>query len=91
MEYLFGKDETEYLRTKGAAHSKLSGFHEVVQEYPDCTITDSFRVVKNYKSDEDSEGNCYDWYEIDSHNRIIDRTKPVRNDLDALIVSALEG
>ena len=91
MEYLFGKDETEYLRTKGAAHSHLSGFHEVVQEYPDCTITDSFRVVRRYKADEDGEGNCYDWYEIDSHYRVVDRTKPVRNDLDALIVSALEG
>ena len=91
MEYLFGKDKCETLRTKGAAHSHLRGFHEVVQQYPDCTITDSFRVVRHCKSAEDDEGNCYDWYEIDSHYRMIDRTKPVREDVDALIVSTLEG
>ena len=91
MEYLFGKDKCETLRTKGSEHTDLTGFQEVVQEYPDCTITDSFRIVRHYKSDEDAEGNCYDWYLIDSHNRIIDRTKPIQANIDAILVSLLGG
>lgn len=94
MEYVFGRDNergVETLRTKGAAHTDLQGFQEVVREFDDCTITDSFRVVRHCKAAEDVAGNCYDWYEIDCHNRMIDRTKPVIADLDALIVSTLEG
>ena len=29
-------------------------------------------------SDEDVEGNCYDWYTVNKHNRIIDRTPPLK-------------
>ena len=43
------------------------------QEYPDQTVTDSFRVVRKLDSKEDAEGNCYDWYEIDRHYRVQDR------------------
>ena len=81
MEYTFGKNEqkhSEILRTKGKTHSDIKGFFEVVNEYPDCTITDSFFVLRKYHSDEDAEGNCYDWYTIDKHNRIIDRTPPLK-------------
>ena len=81
MEYIFGKNEqkqSEVLRTKGKTHSDIKGFFEVVNKYPDCTITDSFFVVQKYHSDEDAEGNCYDWYTIDKHNRIIDRTPPLK-------------
>ena len=81
MEYTFGKNEqkqSEVLRTKGEAHSDIKGFFEVVNKYPDCTITDSFYAVRKYHSDEDAEGNCYDWYTIDKHNRIIDRTPPLK-------------
>ena len=81
MEYTFGKNEqrqSEVLRTKGDTHTDMSGFCEIVREYPDCTITDSFFVVRKYHSDEDAEGNCYDWYTIDKHNRIIDRTPPLK-------------
>ena len=81
MEYTFGKDErkqSEVLRTKGDTHINLKGFCETVQKYPDCTITDSFFVVRKYHSAEDAEGNCYDWYTIDKHNRIIDRTPPLK-------------
>ena len=81
MEYTFGKNEqkqSEVLRTKGDTHTDMSGFCETVRKYPDCTITDSFFVVRKYHSDEDAEGNCYDWYTIDKHNRIIDRTPPLK-------------
>ena len=81
MEYIFGSNDftgEEVLKTIGAEHSDLSGFQQTVREYPDCTITDSFFVVRKYHSDEDVEGNCYDWYTIDKHNRIIDRTPPLK-------------
>ena len=80
MEHIFGSNDCtgeELLKTVGAEHTDLSGFQQTVREYPDCTITDSFYVVQKKKSDEDDEGNCYDWYLIDRHSRIIDRTGPI--------------
>lgn len=78
MDYVFGtQGDIEVLKTKGDAHTDLSGFQEVVQQFPVEKITDHFRVVRKLKSDEDCEGNCYDWYEIDRHYREIDRTGPV--------------
>lgn len=78
MEYVFGtQDEIEVLRTKGDSHSDLSGYQQTVQEIGDEKITDNFRVVRKMDSKEDEAGRCYDWYEIDRHNRIIDRTAPV--------------
>jgi len=78
MDYVFGtKGEVEVLQTKGDAHSDLTGFQEIIQKYPDQTITDRFRVVRKTDSAEDQEGNCYDWYEIDHHYRQSDRTGPV--------------
>ena len=78
MEYVFGtKGAIETLRTKGADHTDFTGFQQVVREYPGETITDRFRVVRKLKSDVDQAGNCYDWYEIDRHYRMLDKTKPV--------------
>lgn len=94
MEYVFGANSysgVETLRTKGSEHTELAGFAETVQEYDDSTITDTFHIIRKVKSDKDTEGNCYDWYEIDHHNRIIDKTKKVRNNLDFLMASMLEG
>lgn len=94
MEYIFGTDDfsgEEVLKTKGVEHTNLSGFVETVREYDDCTITDTFHVVRKTQSDTDAEGNCYDWYVIDRHNRIIDKTKPVKANLDVLMASMLEG
>lgn len=74
MEYIFGQNnDIEVLKTKGSEHSDLLGFHEIESKYPDQTITDSFRVVKKIDSQEDVEGNCYDWYEIDHHYRYTDK------------------
>ena len=81
MEYIFGSNDftgEEVLKTIGAEHSDLSGFQQTVREYPDCTITDSFHVVRKTKSDEDEEGKCYDWYLIDRHSRTIDRTPSLK-------------
>ena len=78
MEYVYGtQGEIEVLKTKGRSHTDLTGYHSVVQEYPDQTVTDNFRVVRKLDSKEDAEGNCYDWYEIDHHYRTTDKTGPV--------------
>ena len=78
MEYVFGtRDERETLQVKSAAHTDLTGFHQLVREYPDQTITDHFRVVRRLDSREDAAGNCYDWYEIDRHYRVTDKTGPL--------------
>lgn len=94
MEYIFGNDSdslVENLKTVGPEHSDLTGFCEVIREYPDCTITDRFAVEEKTNSTEDGEGNCYDWYIIKNHSRTIDKTKVLRSDLEYLISSVLEG
>ena len=83
MEYVFGTDhKKETLRTKGSEHTNLTGFHEIVREYPDQTITDRFCIVRKTNSKEDDEGNCYDWYEICNHYRYTDKTRPIQEALD---------
>ena len=78
MEYVFGtQGEIEVLKTKGDSHTDLTGYHQLEREYPDQTITDSFRVVRKLRSAEDAEGRCYDWYEIDRHYRMTDKTGPL--------------
>ena len=78
MEYVFGtKGRIEVLKTKGDHHADLTGYHQIEREYPDQTITDSFRVVRKLDSREDAEGGCYDWYEIDRHYRMTDKTEPL--------------
>lgn len=78
MDYVFGtKGGAEVLKTIGGAHTSLTGYHQLEREYPDQTITDSFRVVRKLRSAEDAEGRCYDWYEIDHHYRMTDKTGPL--------------
>lgn len=67
----------EVLKVKGDAHTDLTGYQEIEVKYPDQTITDKFRVVRKLDSQEDAEGNCYDWYEIDRHNRTVDKSGPI--------------
>lgn len=78
MDYIFGTNGgAEVLKTVGDAHISLTGYHQLEREYPDQTITDSFRVVRKLHSAEDAEGRCYDWYEIDHHYRMTDKTGPL--------------
>lgn len=84
-EYVFGTlGDGETVRVKGPAHTELSGFQQVTQEYPGETVTDRFRVARKLKSDEDRAGNCYDWYEIDRHYRTADKTPGVSARVDEL-------
>lgn len=94
MEYVFGTNSysgVETLRTKGSEHTNFDGFVETVQEFDDSTITDTFHVVSKTKSDDDAEGNCYDWYIIDKHNRVIDKTKRLKANIDVLAATIREG
>ena len=78
MDYVFGtKGGAEVLKTVGDAHTGLTGYHQLEREYPDQTITDSFRIVRKLRSAEDAEGRCCDWYEIDHHYRMTDKTGPL--------------
>lgn len=86
MEYVFGTNDfagVEVLKTKGDEHSNLTGFVEVVRNFEDCVITDRFFIVRKLDSKEDEAGKCYDWYEIDRHNRLIDKTGLVMDALEA--------
>jgi hypothetical protein len=76
--------DIEILRTKGRSHTDLTGYQEVRRDYSDQIITDRFRVVRKLDSQEDAAGNCYDRYEIDHHNTIVDRTPVVEARLDYL-------
>lgn len=92
MEYVFGtQGDVEVLKTKGDAHTDLTGFHSIERAYPDQTITDNFRIVRKLDSQEDSEGNCYDWYEIDHHYRITDKTGPVAEQVEAIEAAIERG
>lgn len=33
--------------------------------------------MRKIASDTDAEGSCYDWYEIDRHYRVVDKTGPL--------------
>lgn len=97
MEYVFGtQGELEILKTKGNAHTELTGWQQTKREYPDQTITDRFRIVRKLDSTEDAGGDCYDWYEIDRHYRTIDKTGPVaaaeaRNSANIDYLSMMSG
>lgn len=78
MDYVFGtKGGAEVLKTIGDTHTSLTGYHQLEREYPDQTITDNFRVVRKLRSAEDAGGRCYDWYKIDHHYRMTDKTGPL--------------
>ena len=51
-------------------------------------MTDSFRIVQLLESKEDTEGNCYDWYEIDHHYRYADKftagSEKLQEQIDAI-------
>ena len=82
MDYVFGTEgEIEVLKIKGDTHTDLTGWQEVEQVYPDQTVTDRFRVLRKLDSQEDGEGKRYDWYEIDRHNRTVDKTGPVAQEV----------
>ena len=94
MEYIFGASgltEEETLKTKGPEFTDLAGWQEVVQEFPDSTRTDRFRVVRKVGQDTDAEGNHYTWYEIDHHNTMIDKSAPIAERVGAIETAIERG
>lgn len=92
MEYVFGTEEDkEVLRTKGTAHSELSGFHQLIREYPDQTVTDLFRIAEKISEAEDGEGNYYGWYEIDHHIRYTDKFTPRQEEIEIGIAESQDA
>lgn len=81
----------EILKVKGDTHTDLTGFQQVEQTYPDQTVSDSFRIVRKLDSGTDGEGRCYDWYEIDHHNRTIDKSAPVAARVEAIETAIERG
>lgn len=83
MEYVFGtKGLKEILKIKSRDHTNLVGWHSVKRENDVEILVDNFHVIRKYNSTEDIEGNCYDWYEIDNHYRVSDKTLPIINRAD---------
>lgn len=87
MEYIFGTVyhggvEREALKTVGAEHTDLNGLQIKHTSYPDREVTDTFVIEEKYRSAEDPEGNCYDWYIIDRHSRDTDTFVPAREGIN---------
>lgn len=79
MEYVFGtKDDMEILKVKSDYVTGLSGYQQIIQRFPAETITDNFRVVRKMESKTDAVGNVYDWYEIDRHYRVVDKSTALK-------------
>ena len=96
MEYVFGTvrrrgEDIEVLKTKGPEHTDLKGFQQLQSDYPDQIITDDFHVVRKYDSQEDVEGNCYDWYEIDHHSRYTDKWTPAKPKIEGDIAESQDA
>lgn len=85
MEYVFGtKLDKETLKVKSPYGTDLRGWQSIKRETDVDETTDDFRVIRKYKSETDVEGNHYDWYEIEQHNRVVDKSKSIQKKIDAL-------
>ena len=77
MEYVFGYvdyygKQYENIKTVAPEHSNLRGAVELQRKGIYTTTVDRFFVKEKYATDEDAEGNCYDWYLIEGHYRYVD-------------------
>ena len=95
MEYIFGKMRrkgkyVEILKTVNSQPTKLLGFCHVEKQYSNEIITDDFRIVEKFDSDNKDEL-YYDWYEIDNHNRMIDRFTIAQPEINKGIADAQDA
>ena len=85
MQYIYGTDgNRQILKTVGPIHTDFSGFVVTSRESGGVSVIDKCRIVKHYKSDEDAEGTCYDWYEVTDRDHYEDRTVVASEDEDAI-------
>lgn len=84
-QYIFGRDgDASILKTIGDEHTDLSGFFSVSVRTDVDEITHSCVVGKKYRSAEDADGCCYDWYIITGYSRDTDRTPRTNARVDEL-------
>jgi hypothetical protein len=85
VEYIYGTDgDKQILKTVGPAHTNFTGFVVTSREVDGVSTIDKCKIVEHYKSDEDEEGNCYDWYEVTARDHYEDRTVAAAEDDDAI-------
>lgn len=85
MEYIYGTDgDKQILKTIGPAHTDFSGFIVTSRESGGVSTVDKCKIVEHYRSEEDEEGNCYDWYEVTARDHYEDRTVAAAEDDDAI-------
>ena len=81
MDYVFGHEyldgaDIETVKSVGSDHTDFEGTVTVVRKFTDSDITDTFKVIRKIRTDEDEDGRCYDWYEIKDHYRYEDKFTP---------------
>ena len=96
IEYIFGrmKRKGKYVEIAKTisddSHTNLLGFCQVIKNSPDSTITDNFRIIEKFQSD--NEGGRYtDWYEIDSHTTEKDYFRPAQPEINQGIADAQDA
>lgn len=79
MEYVFGtKGDIEILKVKSPSGTSLTGFQQTVLETDVDKTTHNYRIVEKYRTEvSEIDGSVYDFYEIDRHNTVIDKTPRV--------------
>lgn len=82
--------EVKNLKTVGDEHTNLKGFCHIERHYSDNVITDEFRVVEKYQTNE-TDVSCLDWYVIDSHMRTIDKFSPKQKEIESGITDSQEA
>lgn len=85
MEYVFGTEGAcEIVKVHSATGTSLTGFQQVVLETDIDKTTHNFRIVEKYRTrTSEIDGSVYDFYRIDCHNTIIDKTPAVYEALAA--------
>lgn len=85
MEYIYGTDGDKHiLKTVGPTHTNFTGFLVTSRDSGGVQIVDKCKIVSHYKSAEDEEGKCYDWYEVADRDHYEDRTVAAAEDEDAI-------
>lgn len=92
MDYLFGtlrvdNEMRHTVRIKTAPDETApvyepGSYHTHVESYPDVTITDSYKVERQWHAETDSSGNRYVWYVLSEYSRNIDRSPAVQMGVD---------
>lgn len=97
MEFIFGNrlydgKYCEFLKTEGERFTDFEpgAFTTHIINNPLMTITHTFRVLRQFKTEQDKQGNYCTWYYIDNHTTDIDRTPAINANLENQKAQLLE-